>query len=455
MKLFNLFLFMINLISINSFIKLNFGKKFKISEKEISNNINYKISLENQKILKQISGFYGLIGPDASKEMSNDIFQLFNKNGVIQGVFINDGSIKYIRYYIKTDKLKYEEENGKIPINIFTIILFEFFKNINLLPNLFGLANTALINISNKLFALNERDTPYEINIDFINKTIGTERKKKIPFLKNFLAHSKNNKDIIETIDYSSIIPELTYYKMNNDFAKIKKINVKTKYISMIHDFISLNHTLIIADVPMILNLNLHNNPYSPLKFDSCKESQFILINKTTGDKKYYTIDKPFFVFHYGSSFETETEIISYACIYDDFNFVNPKNNTARFRKIIFDKNSSKIRIEKNKILEKYNVEFPIIKNDITILMNIENLKVSSLLVVKDFKLKKIIKIDKTLYGEPSLIDIKGVLYIICFTYDNNKNYLTIININNGNNFSIDIPHPMTLGFHSVFINNI
>ena len=70
------------------------------------------------------------------------------------------------------------------------------------------------------MFALNERDTPYEINIDFINKTITTGKKIKIPFLKNFLAHSKNNKDIIETIDYSSIIPEVTYYKMNNNFSK-------------------------------------------------------------------------------------------------------------------------------------------------------------------------------------------------------------------------------------------
>jgi carotenoid cleavage dioxygenase-like enzyme len=455
MKLFNLFLFIINLTSINSFIKLNFGKKFKISEKEISTNINYKVSLENQQILKKISGFYGLIGPDASKEMSNDIFQLFNQNGVIQGVFINNGSIKYIRYYIKTDKLKYEEENGKIPINFFTIILFEFFKNINLLPNFFGLANTALINIRNKLFALNERDTPYELNIDFINKTIATEKKIKIPFLKNFLAHSKNDKDIIETIDYSSIIPEVSYYKMNNDFSKIKKINVKTKYISMIHDFISLNNTLIIADVPMTLNLNLHDNPYSPLKFNFCKESQFILINKTTGEKKYYTSNNPFFVFHYGSSFETENEIITYACIYDDFDFINPKNNTARFRKIIFDKNDNKIRIEKNKILEKYNVEFPISKNNTTILMNIENFKVSSLLVIKDFELKRKITIDKILYGEPSIIDIKGKLYIICFTYDNSKNYVTIINVDNGHNFSVEIPYPMTLGFHSVFINNI
>jgi len=454
MKLFNLFLLMINLTSINSFIKLFFGKKFKISEKEISNNINYKVSLKNQQILKKISGFYGLIGPDASKEMSNDIFQLFNQNGVIQGVFINNGSIKYIRYYIKTDKLKYEEENGKIPINFFTIILFEFFKNINLLPNFFGLANTALLSIKNKLFALNERDTPYELNIDFVNKTIATERKIKIQFLKNFLAHSKNDKDIIETVDYSSTLPIVSYYKMNNDFSRIKKINVKTKYISMIHDFISLNNTLIIADVPMTLNLNLHDNPYSPLKFNFCKKSQFILINKTTGEKKYYTSNNPFFVFHYGSSFETENEIITHACIYDDFNFINPKNNTARFRKIVFDKNSSKLRIEKNKILEKYNVEFPIIKNDITILMNIENMKVSSLLVVKDFKLKKVIKLDKTLYGEPSIIDIKGILYIICFTYDDNNNYITIINVDNGYNFSIDIPYQMTLGFHSVFINN-
>jgi carotenoid cleavage dioxygenase-like enzyme len=74
---------------------------------------------------------------------------------------------------------------------------------------------------------------------------------------------------------------------MTNFFEKIKKIKIKTKYISMIHDFISLNNTLIIADVPMIFNFNLFEKPYSPLKFDYNKKSQFILINTTNNEKKY------------------------------------------------------------------------------------------------------------------------------------------------------------------------
>lgn len=451
MKLFNLFLFIINLISVNSFIKLNFGKKIKISEKEVSNNINYIVSLENKELLKEISGFYGLIGPDASIQKSYDIFELFNKNGVIQGVFINNGSIDYIRYYIKTDKLKYEEENGKIPINIFTILLFEFLKNINLLPNIFGLANTVLFYTNNKLFALNERDKPYELDINFKNKTINTKKRIEIPFLKNFLAHSKLDKEIIETIDYS-MIPEITYYKMTNFFQKIKKIKIKTNYTSMIHDFISLNNILIIADVPMIFNLNLFETSYSPLKFDYNKKSQFILINTTNNEKKYYVSEKPFFLFHYGSAYENKNQIIFYACIYDDFNFNNPKNNIARFRKIILNKNNNKIIIKKNKILEKYNVEFPISKNNITVLMNMENYKVNSLLIIKEFKLQKIIKLNKNLYGEPSIIDINNKLYIICFTYDDIKNYLTIINLDNNKKTFIEIPYKMTIGFHSIFI---
>jgi carotenoid cleavage dioxygenase-like enzyme len=152
---------------INAFININFGPSFKISNYEISKDIKYKLNNHDTNKIKNISGFYGLIGPNKTSTNVSNLFDLFNEDGVIQGIFFDKGNIKFIRNFIRTDKLLYEEKNGKIPFNYFNLFLFNTFNKLNLLPNMFGLSNTAIINVKNKIYTLNEQDMPYEINIDF------------------------------------------------------------------------------------------------------------------------------------------------------------------------------------------------------------------------------------------------------------------------------------------------
>jgi hypothetical protein len=108
---------------VNCFFNIPFGVKFNIKNNEISQKLNYNISNEKQVILNKISGFYGLIGPD-TKKITGNIFELFNQNGIIQGVFFEKGNINFIKTYVKTDKILYEEKNGIIPYNYFFIIFF-------------------------------------------------------------------------------------------------------------------------------------------------------------------------------------------------------------------------------------------------------------------------------------------------------------------------------------------
>jgi len=309
-------------IPIFAFLKIPFGPKFNIESKEISKEIKYNLPLHQKNIIKNISGFYGLIGPDIETKKIENIFDLFNKNGIIQGLFFNQGKLHFTKYYIRTDKLLYEKDNGLIPIKLNNIILFKFFEQFNLLPNIFGLANTALLNFDNKIYALNERDKPYEISIDLTNNKIETKKKINNLTLNNFLAHSKKLNNTLETLDYSDLTPNVKYLKFNNKFKKINEININTKYISMIHDFISLNDTILFLDTPMILDIKKIFEIDIPLNFHKELKSQICLVNKTDNKVKYITIDS-IYILHYSHAYENENDIIIYGCIYDDFDFNN------------------------------------------------------------------------------------------------------------------------------------
>ena len=53
------------------------------------------------------------------------------------------------------------------------------------------MANTAILNIKNKSYALFERDYPYLININFQEKTVNTLNKIHIADFQHFSGHSK------------------------------------------------------------------------------------------------------------------------------------------------------------------------------------------------------------------------------------------------------------------------
>ena len=98
----------------------------KIFFNDVKENINIALlSLKDKTIVEKINGFYGLIGPNVNMNNNIDnLYELFTGDGIIQGVFFDKGKLTFIKHLIKTEKVLYEEKNGKIPTNyIFTMIL--------------------------------------------------------------------------------------------------------------------------------------------------------------------------------------------------------------------------------------------------------------------------------------------------------------------------------------------
>jgi carotenoid cleavage dioxygenase-like enzyme len=155
--------------------------------------LNFK-NFKMKHVIKNINGFYGLIGPDIQKHNFKNIsslHELFAGNGIIQGVFFNNGKITFVKHLIRTEKIIFEEKFGKISKDPFILLVFFILNKVNLLPNIIGVSNTAFININNKIYTLFERDQPYLIDINFNEKTIQTIGKQKINNLEHFSAHSK------------------------------------------------------------------------------------------------------------------------------------------------------------------------------------------------------------------------------------------------------------------------
>ena len=444
---------------INSYIPIHFGPSIKIQNKELNYKINYNFSDEESEIINKINGFYGLIGPDVNKSNVKTLYDLFTGDGVIQGLFIDNGNLTYINHFIKTDKLIYEDKHGKIPQNIFTLIFFILMNKLNLLPNLMGMANTALLNVDNNIYALFERDIPYLIDVNFEEKKVKTVKKVKLNSISHFSAHSKyNNKyKVIETIDYNILKRRVDYYIMNNNFEIINSTSIYTKYMPIIHDFVNLPNSMIFVESPLEINIGfLKKNMKMSVFMNKLKTTQMHIIDKNTFSKKSITIKNSFYIFHYANFEESDDEIIIYAPLYESLDF-NELNLVGKYRRIIIDKKSFDIKIDINEELEKYNLDFPLKYENNVILRNIDNNAINGFIICNGLEIKKKIFFeDKHLCGEPSIIEIDEDniknYFLVSFAYDNNIGFFIIIDLNSYRIIEIPLKNEINIGFHSIFI---
>ena len=443
---------------INSYIPIHFGPSIKMQNKELNYKINYNFSNEESEIINKINGFYGLIGPDVNKSNVKTLYDLFTGDGVIQGLFIDNGNLTYINHLVRTDKLVYEDEHGKIPQNIFTLIFFILMNKLNLLPNLMGMANTALLKVEDNIYALFERDIPYLIDVNFKEKKVKTVKKVKLNSISHFSAHSKyNNKDkVIESIDYNILKRRVDYYIMNNNFEIINSTYVYTEYMPIIHDFVNLPNSMIFVESPLEINIGfLKKNMKISVFMNKLKTTQMHIIDKNTFSKKSITLKNSFYIFHYANFEEIDDEIIIYAPLYESLDF-NELNLVGKYRRIVIDKKTFDVKIDINEELEKYNLDFPLKYENNVILRNIENNAINGFIICNELEIKKKIFFeDKHLCGEPSIIEIDKNYFLVSFAYDNNNaGFFIIIDLNSYKKIEIPLKNEINIGFHSIFIKN-
>ena len=425
---------------------------------DIRENIETYLQPREKDIIKNLNGFYGLIGPNIymNNKVPDSLYDLFTGDGTIQGVFFENGKLTFVKHLVKTEKFLYEKQHGKIPHkNKLLNMLFTILNKLNMFPNILGTANTAILNVKNKNYALFERDYPYLLDINFANKNITTIGKIIIQKIKNFSGHSKRTKNgNIETIDYRIFNKKVSYYLLNPTFDIVNKYDFNFNYIPLIHDFYSTDKLLVLIDSPLVIDFRKVIFDKIPTTLDNKKSTFIYIFNKTNQICEKYIYEKGFYIFHYAYVQESQDKINIYVSIYDEFDFVDVKIN-GKYRMIEIDKKTKKVTINKNNELEMYNLDFPIRFEDKVILRNYEYPKINGFVIVKNLKIYKEIFFEKkNICGEHTLVYIKNIPYLFFFNVENDKNLLSFINLINYEIIDIDIPYKLNLGFHSIFLNN-
>jgi carotenoid cleavage dioxygenase-like enzyme len=396
----------------------------------------------------------------------NSLYDLFMGDGVIQGVFFENGNLTYVSHLIKTEKVLHEEKYGHIPKNNLLTLIFLVLNRMRLFPNVLGMANTAILNVKNdnniENYALFERDYPYLLDIDFKNHDIKTVKKIHIPFLSHFSGHSKTtNTGDIETIDYKIFRKQVNYALLNKKFELIEQVEFKFKYLPIVHDFFSNDELIVLIDSPLLIDFTQDVQKTIPVYLDKNKKTFIYVYDKREKKCQTYIYDYGFYTFHYAYVNDKKDVIQIYISQYDELNFENV-NIKGSYRMIEINKKTKEIKIHKNNELESYNLDFPICFNDKVILRKIENRSINGFIITKGLKIyKKILFENKNICGEHNVIYIKNIPFLIFFNIEEdkknktNRNLLTLINLNNYDIIDIEIQNKLTLGFHSIFLHNL
>ena len=139
-------------------------------------------------------------------------------------------------------------------------------------------------------------------------------------------------------------------------------------------------------------------------------------------------------MFHHSHTTEDDTNIYLYTCIYDDFNYLSI-DIKGSYRCIVLNKISKKASVIRNEETEKYNLDFPVIYKNRTVLRNLVKLE-------KGFRINGFVLCDglniekKYIYedisfcgGDPNIIEIDEKPHICSFAYSNDfkKHYFCFI----------------------------
>jgi hypothetical protein len=434
----------------NAFLHLNKNAPFLIKHRELKKEIMYDRSDES---INQLSGFYGLIGPDIDKFSIKTLYDLFTGDGIIQGVFFDKGNITFVKHFVRTEKILYEEQYGRFSKKLLMTTFYILMHKLKMLPNVLGLANTALLDVGSKTLALFERDLPYQIDIDFINKSLRTVKKININGLEHFSGHSKYIDDTIHTIDYDVLSNTVSYITLNSGFEQTNKAVIKTSYIPIVHDFMVLNNKMLFIDSPFIWN------PFSKIPVTLSNKPTYIHVyDKITNTRTQYESSSSFYLFHFASVIQTNKTLEIYGSQYDTLDF-SSLNIQGKYRKIVVNLISGVVFILKNPELENMNLDFPLQWKEYVLLRSIENQSINGFVLCRGLDIIKKIDLPNNRFfcGEPSIVEISGSPFLIGFSYDSfEKGYLIMFELFNEKYIEIPLDKDikLTIGFHSIFLHN-
>jgi len=441
-----------------------------------------------------MKGFFGMVGPNIRVDKNTPMFELFKGDGIVQGVFFENGTIYPVKHIIQTEKVIFKEKyicNGPEELaSKFKNMVKDIHAKSLVLPNMLGSANTALLNVKNKTYALFEQDVPYELDIDFENKAIKTVGKVSLSSVHKhvgpyrFSGHTKYDTEngLIHTIDYNIFTRTVTYYKMDTNFTILYMFAKRMDYIPIIHDFWVLGSgDVMVIDSPFRFWLFCQSLLWSR---DFCNPRKLMnhvpfVLRKDLPTRIHilgrrpakFSIDAGFYCFHYGDVRETEDTIRICAPLYDEFDF-NSLNILGKYREIVIKKKLGSCYMRTSPILETMNLDFPVMYGNSSnrivlpcnslhsivlrriVLRQIRDGRIAGFVICNGLEIERVIDLPDSvsIFGEHFIKEVDDSLYIMAFSKDGS---LVLVNMEKDNDVTV-IPvfeDGVTLGFHSIFLD--
>ena len=450
-----MFLFICIMITtlVGAFIPYPFGKPFSISNRETVQKII-------RPDLHSINGFFGMIGPDVNVSNIQSLYELFTGDGVIHGVFFQNGTLTYVNHFIRTEKLVYEEVHGRMPTDPINTFFFIMIEAMRIFPNCIDVANTAILRTKHHLYALFERDVPYRISVNQNDQTIETVLKDTIfyPVAKHVSAHSKYDEetDTLETIDYRVMSQTVHYRRLlltSDPATELSHIELPMKYMPITHDFVSTTESIVVIDSPNKLQHSNLSSYGMPVHFCSDLPTYIYVVNKRTRDIETYTYPTGFYIFHFASATESRDHIEILASIYRELD-MNSLNLHGTYSKLVLNKQKKTCSIYTTRELQQYNLEFPVRYGDSIVMRHLHDNKARCFVICKDLRIQQRIWLcNLSICGEPVIVDNNGIPTLLCFTSNDTHSYLTVVALSTLSQIHIPIQNDIRIGFHSIYLH--
>ena len=258
-------------------------------EKELSET-NLEIKGE---IPKDLSGLFVRNGFNPVSGYSD---HWFFGNGMLHGVYLEDGKASYKNRYVRTPY--YEDD-----LNVMSS-----FGNLAASP-----ANTHIVNHAGKLLALEETSLPWELNKDL--DTIGVEDFEGK--LKTAMtAHPRVCPETGEMLFFGYSMmgePYLNYYRVSKEGKLVQSEAIEIPRPVMMHDWNITRNYVVFMDLPIVSDMDLAVTTGSPFGFKpECGARLGVMPREgNNSDVRWFDID-PCFVFHSFNSFEVDNKIVLY-----------------------------------------------------------------------------------------------------------------------------------------------